>query len=178
MNRRKKTKWQKAKNGVKLSILASIFVLIFTVILLINHLFSIQVPERLRYIKDYKDFTLSVVPVKDCEQKIYPLFQLNDTIYNGICIKEVFVNYGRVKAPLQMVLENKYITLKDIKKKLSHINLEEEKISYYEYRRSKQENENYRVTITPKEYQNLKMTEVTFEKYTEKKVVAKNEEKN
>lgn len=77
-----------------------------------------------------------------------------------------------------MVLENKYITLKDIKKKLSHINLEEEKISYYEYRRSKQENENYRVTITPKEYQNLKMTEVTFEKYTEKKVVAKNEEKN
>lgn len=142
------------------------------IVFLIFHLMSIQVPERLRYIRDYQDFTLSVAEIPDCTDEFVSLFQYKNEIYNGICIREVYVNYGRVKAPLQMVLENEYIKLDDIKKKLGVIqkDISEEVINptlYYEYRRSEEEDGNYLVTISPREYHNSNFTEITFEKYKE-----------
>ena len=89
------------------------------IVFLINHLLRIQVPERLAYIKDYQDFTLSVIEVEDCTNEVYSFFQKDNVIYNGVCIRDVYVNYGKTQAPLKLVLDEKYITLKDIQKKLS-----------------------------------------------------------
>lgn len=165
MRKRSIHNFKKAKNGIKISIILLILSIGVSIIFLGYHLLQIQVPERLRYIKDYKDFTLSVVPVSGCTDKVYPLFQLDNTIYNGMCIRQVYVNYGTTKAPLQMVLESNYIEWKDIQKKLSSIDEERDKTEHYEYRRSEEENGNYRVTVSPKEYQNTQMTEITFEIY-------------
>ena len=40
-----------------------------------SYLFRIQMPERLRYVKDYTDFVLEVEPVNNCKNQIYSLFQ-------------------------------------------------------------------------------------------------------
>lgn len=165
---KRKSGFRKARVGMLFGILCSFMAIFVCGVFLFHHLLEIQTPERLRYIKDYQDFTLTILEESDCDNQIISLFQLGDEIYNGVCIREVYVNYGRVKAPLKMVLENQYITLEDIKKKLSNVSLEEEQISHYEYRRSDLPEGNYRVTIGPKTYQNTTLTEITFEKYYEK----------
>lgn len=162
---------KKMKKGAVFSIIGSLLAVVACGILLFDHLLKIQVPERLRYIKDYKDFTLSVKEVNDCENQVYSLFQYEDTIYNGICIREVTVNYGSVKASLEYILKSGYIELEDIQKKLSNVDEGAENPIYFEYRRSESKDENYRVTITPKVYQNVSMREVTFERYLESEVV-------
>ncbi|MCI8394657.1 MAG: hypothetical protein HFH86_04180 [Bacilli bacterium] len=131
------------------------------IVFLINHLLRIQVPERLAYIKDYQDFTLSVIEVEDCTNEVYSFFQKDNVIYNGVCIRDVYVNYGKTQAPLKLVLDEKYITLKDIQKKLSQV-YQDDPI-HYQYIRSDKENENYLVTIQEKRYQTFELTEVTFE---------------
>lgn len=165
---------KKTKRGVWLSILGSLFAIITCMILLFEHLLQIQVPERLRYVKDYNDFTLSVTEVKDCSNQIFPLFQYEDTIYNGICIRDVTVNYGSVKASLEYILKTGYIDFQDIQEKLGDANEKVEHVEYYEYRRSEKEHENYRVTITPKHYQNVVMREVTFERYIKEEIIDEN----
>lgn len=134
-----------------------------------SYLFRIQMPERLRYVKDYTDFVLEVEPVNNCKNQIYSLFQYENDIYTGICVSNVFVKYGNTKAPLEYVLNQNYISLKDLKKKLYRTNDKTELEEYYEYRRSGNELENYRVTIIPKNYQSGTIQEISFEKYLESK---------
>ncbi len=163
----KKRNLTKVRIGIFFSIICSLLAIFLCVVFLMNHLLQIQIPERLRYIKDYQDFTITIDKVSDCTNQIYNLFQLENEIYNGLCIKNVNVNYGSVKAPLELVLKEKYITWKDIQKKLSNISKENSKTSHYEYRRSEEENGNYRVTVAPKEYQNTTINEITFEEFKE-----------
>lgn len=169
---KKKTSFRKARIEMFFGILGSMLAIFVCGVFLVNHLLEIQTPERLRYVKDYQDFTLTILEAENCSNQIIPLFQLENEIYNGICVQEVYVNYGKVKAPLQMVLENNYINLQDIKKKMSNISDPAEQISHYEYRRSESAVGNYRVTITPKNYQNVVLTEVTFEKFYDKESTA------
>lgn len=165
---KKKRSFHKARIGVTFGVFGCFLGMVAILILLVHHLFQIQVPERLRYIKDYEDFTLSVAEVPGCNNEVYSLFQYEDQIYNGVCIWNVYANYGTVKAPLKLVLEENYITLADIRKKLGKI--DEKDQTHFEYRRGEKENENYLVTISPKNYQNTSFTEVTFEKYVPKDV--------
>ncbi len=140
-----------------------------------SHLLRIQVPERLRYIKDYQDFKLEVKEKPNCTNEIIFLFQQDDVLYEGLCIDEVYVLYGKTKAPLQLVLENHYLTLQDILKKLSVVLLDDNhevtNPRYYEYHRSDVENQNYQVTLYEKEYQQANVTEVTFEVFYEEEPI-------
>lgn len=144
-----------------LGVMAIIVVLFF----LVQYLFQIQMPERLKYVKDYTDFVLEVEQIPNCTNDYQQLFQLDDVVYSGICISNVFIKYGKTKAPLSYVLEQKYIGLKELTKKFQKVNEVENGPVYYEYRRSGEENENYRVTITSKEYQTTLLKEVTFEPF-------------
>lgn len=170
MNAKKKKHFKKAKRAVLMSILGSFLGIFVIAFFCINHLFQIQTPERLKYIKDYTDFTLSVAEMPGCENELYTIYQREGEIYNGICIYNVYVNYGTVKAPLEMVLKENYITLKDIKSKLGKIEEEGKEQIHYEYRRSDEKDGNYHVTIVPKNYQHLEMTEITFEPYKEQTI--------
>jgi len=165
---KRKSSFRRARIEMFFGVLGSMLAIFVCGVFLFHHLLEIQIPERLRYIKDYQDFILTIEEKENCSNQIIPLFQLGDEIYNGVCIREVYVNYGKVKAPLKMVLENNYITLQDIKKKMSNVSETNKEISHYEYRRSDFPEGNYRLTITPKEYQNTILTEVTFEKFYEK----------
>ena len=166
----KKTKisLKKARMGIFFGIIASLLSVFVCVIFLGHHLLEIQIPERLRYIKDYTDFTLTVEEMPNCTNQITHLFQYKNEVYNGLCVKQVYVNYGRVKAPLEMVLNEEYINLNNIKKKLSSIDSESKQEFHYEYRRSETPEGNYRVTITNKDYQNSSVVEVMFEPFWEK----------
>jgi len=171
MKKKRKKHFFKTKFSFIAGILMSFLTIFVLLVFLGNHLLQIQVPERLRYIKDYKDFTLVVDEILDCDNQVIPLMQRDDVIFNGICIRNIFVKYGRTKAPLKLVLDEGYITLQDITKKMNHVVDTEEKVSYYEYRRSNEENGNYRVTISPRNYQGNTLTEVTFERYVENQEV-------
>lgn len=160
-----------------LGILACILIGLMILYFLTKHLYSIQTPERLRYVKDYQEFTLSVDVVPDCTNQMFSLFQYQNVVYQGVCVREVYVNYGRTKAPLQMVLESEYITLLDITKKLNkkqtfviqpEYQMEQKQLDemvWYEYRRSEKEEGNYLVTVLSKHLQNGKIIEVTFEPF-------------
>ncbi|MCI8575228.1 MAG: hypothetical protein HFI09_02030 [Bacilli bacterium] len=133
---------------------------------LVSYLFQIQVPERLKYVKDYTDFVLEIEPVANCVDDYQKLFQYDGVVYGGICVSNVFVKYGNTKAPLSFILEQKYIGLKELKRKFQRIQGDDGDIIYYEYRQSENERENYRVTIQPKQYQNVFLQEVTFELFS------------
>ena len=169
----KKMKW-----NILFSIFASFFIVFIVLYFLTRHLYSIQIPERLRYVKDYQEFVLTLDVIPDCQNQIIPIFQKDDVVYLGKCVREVYVNYGKTKAPLQMVLNEEYINLTDIRKKLNkketftikpefenEIGKKYDEMVYYEYRRSDKKEGNYLVTIVDKNYQTGKLTEVTFEPY-------------
>ena len=147
-----------------LGVMAIIIVLFF----LVNYLLQIQMPERLRYVKDYTDFVLEMEPVSNCTNEYQYLFQHDGVIYSGICVSNVLVKYGTTKAPLSYVLEHNYLTLKELRRKLPKLKEDDETV-YYEYRRSDEINENYRVTIAPRVFQNVSLQEVTFEPFVEMK---------
>lgn len=165
---------EKRKRGLKMflgsisTIVLGMMAIAVVVFFLGTYLFKIQVPERLRYIKDYNDFVLEISPVSNCSNQVISLFQYEDVVYNGICIDQVFVKYGTTKAPLEFVLNQKYIGLKELTKKFQKIDVTDQGVAHYEYRRSEEENENYFVTILSKDYQNVKTKEVTFEIYRER----------
>lgn len=167
---------EKRKRGLKmflgsiLTIVLGFMAIAVVVFFLGTYLFKIQVPERLRYVKDYSDFVLEISPVSNCSNQVISLFQYEDVIYNGICIDQVFIKYGTTKAPLEFVLNEKYIGLKDLTKKFQKIDVTDQGVAHYEYRRSEEENGNYFVTILSKDYQNVKMQEVTFEIYQEREL--------
>lgn len=166
---------KKHRRGLKiffhsfLTIILGMMAISVVVFFLGSYLFQIQMPERLRYVKDYNDFVLEIDPIGSCSNEYKVLFQYDHVIYSGVCIQNVFVKYGTTKAPLEFVLNQKYIGLKEITKKLQKIDVTEEGIMHYEYRRSDEKNGNYLVTISPKDYQNIQLQEVTFEVYPEKK---------
>ncbi len=145
-----------------------ILLLFLCVYFLGNHLLQIQVFERLRYIKDYQEFHLVIEKKENCENEILSLFTDQDTVYEGVCISNVFVRYGSTKAPLQMVLNAKYITLSEILKKLTVVPVEmkeDRNLQYYAYTRSEKEEENYLVTVADVAYQTIKNRRVVFEIY-------------
>lgn len=170
MEKKKKSRIKRARFRLFFLVIGCILGIGVVFLFLIHHLFAIQIPERLRYIKDYQEFTLSVDTVPGCTDEIYPLFQYENQIYNGICVWNVSVNYGTVKAPLKMVLEEKYIELKDVLKKMGQLQVDPQSdfLVQYEYRRSDLSNENYRVTVLQNPYQNVELTQVTFEPFLEK----------
>lgn len=157
----------KMVGGSILTILFGIMAICVVLFFLGSYLFKIQVTERLRYIKDYTDFTLKVEPKMNCTNEMIPLFQIDDVVYQGICIENITIRYGRTEAPLKLVLEEKYLGLKELTKKFQKINTESKEIEYYEYRRSEEKNENYRVTVMTHPYQNISLKEVTFEVFKE-----------
>ena len=165
---------KKHRRGIKiflgsvLTIILGIMAIAVVLFFLGTYLFKIQVPERLRYVKDYNDFVLEISPVSNCSNQVISLFQYEDVIYNGICIDQVFIKYGTTKAPLEFVLNQKYIGFKELTKKLTKVEVTDQGVIHYEYRRSEEENGNYFVTVSSKDYQNVKLKEVTFEIYQEK----------
>jgi len=161
-----KSGFTRAKVGMVFGIFSSLIAIFLCFVFLVDHLLEIQIPERLRYIKDYTDFVLTIEEIPDCTNQLVSLFQYENEIYNGLCVKQVYVNYGKVKAPLSMVLEKEYITFADIRKKLSNLDKEAEEVFHYEYRRSEQAEGNYRVTVSTKDYQKAKITEITFEPFS------------
>lgn len=180
MEKKKRSHIKRTKMSLYFFVIGCILGVGICFVFLMHHLYAIQTPERLRYIKDYQEFTLSIDTVPGCTNEIYPLFQYEDQIYNGICVWKVSVNYGTVKAPLKMVLEEKYIELKDVLKKMGQLELEKQNdtIMQYEYRRSDKINENYRVTVLKNPYQNIELTQITFEPFQEKVEETLEENKN
>ena len=160
----------KMVSGSLLTILIGVMSICVVLFFLGSYLFEIQVSERLRYVKDYNDFVLMVEPMENCSNEMVSLFQVDDVIFQGVCIQDIKIRYGRTEAPLKIVLERKYIGLKELEKKFQKVNTENQDMKYYENRRSEEKNGNYRVTVANRYYQNVTLKEVTFELYSFKEV--------
>ena len=75
---------KKHRRGIKiflgsvLTIILGIMAIAVVLFFLGTYLFKIQVPERLRYVKDYNDFVLEISPVSNCSNQVISLFQYED----------------------------------------------------------------------------------------------------
>ena len=131
------TKIKKIKIAILFSLFGFIAMISFITLLLSNHLYNIRLQKTKEELKNSKNFTLVLKEEKNCQNKKNKLFSFDGIDFYGICLEEVALSFRNLHFPLQEVLKEKDIQLKDLYKKTTKIKEVENAYEVYQNKEEK-----------------------------------------